>query len=149
MSELFKQLRPILERNAAYHAALSLFSWDNETLAPENAIELTSHIIGTLSMESYSLLVNDNVKSLLEQLSKADDLTESETAIVRILTKQQEDIWKIPPEEYREYNELSAIASSIWAKAKEENNFLSFVPSFRKNLRPTVKKKDKVFIMFY
>ncbi len=132
MSKLFEQLRPILDRNAAYHAALSLFSWDNETLAPENAIELTSHIIGTLSMESYSLLVNDNVKSLLEQLSKADDLTEAETAIVRILTKQQEDIWKIPPEEYREYNELSAIASSIWAKAKEENNFLSFAPSLKK-----------------
>ena len=45
-------------------------------------------------MESYSLLVNDNVKSLLEQLSKADDLTESETAIVRILTLQLKKLWE-------------------------------------------------------
>jgi carboxypeptidase Taq len=30
---------------------------------------------------------------------------------------------KIPPAEYQAYSELTAKASSIWAKAKEEKNF--------------------------
>lgn len=135
MNQLYQQLQPFLERNQAFETALTLFSWDNETLAPESAIEHTSRMIGLLSMESYRCLINDEVRELLEQLSKAPgntELTETETAIVKLLIKQQEAIWKIPAQEYQEYNELTAIASSVWAKAKAANNFELFAPYLEK-----------------
>ena len=77
MSELFETLRPHLERRFALENALTLYGWDNETLAPKEAMENTAKIIGTLSAEAYRALVNDEVRSLLEALSMPKELWSS------------------------------------------------------------------------
>lgn len=46
MNKYFEQLLPFLERNHAYQAALALFSWDAETLAPMEAADYTAKYVG-------------------------------------------------------------------------------------------------------
>ena len=56
MSKTFDKLQPYMERAMAIHTAMTLFEWDNETLAPKEAGPLTARVIGTLSEEYMEIL---------------------------------------------------------------------------------------------
>lgn len=131
MSELFEKLKPHLEQQFALGNALTLYGWDNETLAPKEAMENTAKIIGTLSALSYQALVNDEVRGLLSALKEPkefDALSNVEQCIVKKLTKNFDRLEKIPADEYRAYSELTAKAAPAWANAKQNNDFASFAP---------------------
>ena len=131
MNTTYQKLNHYLDKSNALSIALSLLSWDNETLAPKNAIENTSKAIGILAGEAYETLINEDVKCLLEHLSKEEEqqsLTKLENQIIKELKKKYEIMEKVPLTVFQSYQELIAKAPSVWAKAKEENDFHSFVP---------------------
>ena len=49
MSKAYDELRTYMDKAMAIKTAMALFEWDNETLAPREAGELTSKVIGVLS----------------------------------------------------------------------------------------------------
>lgn len=129
MSKLYDTLVPILEKNAAYNTALSLFYYDNSTQAPTNAINNTSKAMSVLAMESYYLMTSDHMKQLLEELSCDKEhakLTDYEKRTVKNLKKSLDDMEKIPPDELQAYMELTTKANQIWAHAKADNNYDTF-----------------------
>ena len=131
MSELFEKLQPHLDKNRALQTAMVLLSFDNATLAPKEAIELTSKSMGILAGENYNALINEDVKGLLEQLSTAEEqekLTANEKAIVRELNKTFKNLELVPAEEYQAYQMLLAKAAPVWEEAKDTNNFEMFAP---------------------
>ncbi len=132
MNPKFEELMQHVEKMQALGAAMTLFSWDAETGAPADSMEMTSRIVGSLSSQYFEAMVNDEVRALLEELKGADDLTESQAAIVREMVKSLEDLEKIPPEEYREFSELQAKATTVWANAKQNDDFASFAPTLEK-----------------
>ena len=91
MNRYYQQLLPYLERNQAYQAALALFSWDTDTLAPPAASEYTAKSVGILSEEAYHSLICDEVETLLKKLSnekEQQELSTAEQAVVRLLQKE-------------------------------------------------------------
>ncbi len=135
MNTNFQQLMNHIEKVMAFQAALTLFEWDAETLAPEESMEYTSKTIGILSNEYFSNLINDDVKKLIHKLSEEKeqaDLDFNEKAIVKDIKKSIEELEHIPPEEYRAYSELTAKASGIWSKAKQKKCFADFSPALDK-----------------
>ena len=132
MNNDFQELKQQIERLSTLQAAMTLFSWDNETLAPEEATEYTTRIIGQLSSQYFSILTGKEVGRLLKRLKKAEDLTESQRAILRSLSKERKEVKNIPPKEYQEKKELEAKSYSAWNKAKNENDYESFAPCLEK-----------------
>jgi len=135
MSETFKKLKPYLDKLMAFQAARSLFEWDIQTTAPFGAAEYTSKLSGVLSDEFMKNLINDDVRQLLKKLQEPDEqagLSDIQKAIVKELGKTYEQLESIPPEEYREFNELTAMSSRVWSKAKKDNNFADFAPYLEK-----------------
>ena len=131
MSELFEKLQPYLDRSYAYRTALAMLSWDNSTAAPKEAIELTSKAIGILSGEDYKTLINDDVKHLLQELSKEEEqvkLSDYEKAIVKNMNKEYRNMELIPPEEFQEYQTILAKAYPVWEKAKADNDYSVYAP---------------------
>ena len=131
MSEVFEKLQPHLDKNRALQTAMILLSFDNATLAPKKAIELTSKSMGILAGENYNALINDEVKGLLELLSTEEEqakLSVNEKAIVRELNKTFKDLELIPAEEYQAYQMLLAKAAPVWEEAKDTNNYEMFAP---------------------
>ena len=131
MNKVFDKLNPWLTKAYALNAALILFEWDNETEAPEAASELTAQAIETLSNEYYGTIINNDVKKLLKQLSEEKNLTDKERAILKDMKKQYDSMEPIPPAEYQAYQGLIARAPSIWAKAKEANDYSMFAPTLK------------------
>lgn len=132
MNQTFERLQPFLDKSQALGTAMTLLSWDNETLAPKGAIERTSKVMGLLSMEIYQTIMNDEVKAILTELKDAKDLTAIEAKVVEKLQKRYDQMEKIPPQEYQEYSVLSAQAGSIWAEAKQKSDYALFAPCLEK-----------------
>lgn len=132
MNQAYEQLQPYLERAMAYQAALALFEWDNETLAPAQAAPYTAKMQGAISAAYQELVTGAEVVKLLEQCEEEGNLSETEQAIIREVKEEAEQLACIPPEEYREYKELVSESGSIWAKAKENQDFEAFVPTLKK-----------------
>ncbi len=129
MSNAYEELKPCLEQAQAFQTAKILFEWDNETLAPKEAKANTAKVVGTLSGAYFCAVTDPKVKKLVEQCQKdRDSLTEAERAIVRELAEEIEKLECIPPQQYREFAELTARSTGIWARAKKENDFESFAP---------------------
>lgn len=129
MNATFEKLTPWLEKANAFSSALTLFSWDDATEAPEAAAERNAMTVGILSAEYYNTIINEEVKSILEELRLEQDLSPKEAAIAKDLRKQYEEMEPIPPKEYQEYQSLIARASSVWEKAKKENDYSLFAPT--------------------
>lgn len=142
MNKTYEQLLPYMEKANALETALTLLSWDKETLAPKDGIAYTSKAIGALSDELFLTLMNPDLKKLLKKLSdekEQSSLTDQEKAIVKKMKKQFDQLEPIPQEDYRAFSELTATASGIWAAAKEKSCFDDFAPTLKKLLEYTRK----------
>lgn len=135
MSKTFDKLQPFLEKSMALQTARNLFEWDDQTLAPFEAAEYTSKVVGILSDEYMKSMINDDVRKLLKKLQEEkeqEDLTDTEKAIIKELAKSYEQLESIPPKEYRAFNELASISNRKWMKAKKNNSYEDFAPYLKK-----------------
>lgn len=131
MSEIYEKLVPYLEKGIAYQTAITLIEWDQETLAPSEAQDYTAKIVGELSNSYMQALVNEDVKKLLGKLEtgrEMEKLTVQEKAVVKEWKLLYEQLECIPEQEYKEYSITVAKAGTVWAKAKEKNDFSQFAP---------------------
>ena len=111
---------------------MTLFEWDNETLAPKEAGQLTSKVIGILSGEYFGVVNQDKVKELAKACREDPGLTQAEKAQVRELSEELEKLGCIPREEYQEFARLASESARVWAKAKEKDDFDEFAPMLEK-----------------
>lgn len=132
MDRTYDKLKTYMDKAMALKTAMTLFEWDNETLAPKEAGELTSHVIGILSGEYFQAVTSRETEALLKKCEEEGGLSEAEAANVRELGKELEQIQHIPQEEYQDFARLTARATSVWARAKEENDFEAFAPTLKK-----------------
>lgn len=128
------RLVPYLEKAMAYQTALTLFEWDNETLAPEQAGAYTARVQGILAASYQEIMTAPELKELLleceQELGNKEKLEKQ--AILREIREEAEQLECIPPKEYRAYQELVAESARIWARAREEKDFQAFAPTLKK-----------------
>lgn len=135
MSKAFEALWPYLDKAMALETAKGLFEWDDQTIAPFEAAEYTSKVVGILSDEYMKCLINDDVRRLIKKLKEdkeQEELTNKEKAIIKKLDKTYKELESIPPKEYREFNELTLVANRAWTKAKKDNCYEHFSPYLKK-----------------
>ena len=114
MDKTFGALKPHLDRIMALKAAMTLFEWDNETLAPPKAARLTSNVIGALSGEYFQAVDDEKVRELVKACQEDPGLSEAEKAQVRELSREQEKLACIPRDEYQAFARLTAESARIW-----------------------------------
>ncbi|MCD8083687.1 MAG: carboxypeptidase M32 [Clostridiales bacterium] len=126
-----KEWEKYLERAMACQTALTLFEWDNETLAPEEAGSWTARVQGTLSEMYQEVMTDPRLTELIEEAEK-EELTDVQRAVIREAKEEIRKLSCIPPEEYRAFQELSAESTRVWAKARESQDFEAFAPILEK-----------------
>ena len=135
----YDQLRPYMEKAMAIKTALTLFEWDNETLAPDEAGELTASVIGVLSGEYLEAAAGKDVERLLAQCEEEDredgSLAETERAVIREMREELQRVRDIPKEEYQEFARLTSRSAAVWVKARREHDFGAFAPVLESIIR--------------
>ncbi|CCV64146.1 Zn-dependent carboxypeptidase [Alteracholeplasma palmae J233] len=117
----------------AYKYALWLISWDQETESPKKAIDYMSEQVSILSEELY------NVESSIDYINAVTKLFENKEKLDEILALEIKKVYKsldivkkVPKEELLEYQKLQSKSATIWAHAKENDDFEYFLPTLEK-----------------
>lgn len=132
MSKEWNTVKEYAEKAAALNAALALFEWDNETLAPVKSASRTAGIIGSLWEQYRELLIAPELLKSLEKCRDAEELPELKKGILKELGEETEKLSAIPAKELRAFKELAAESTHIWAKAKKNDDFDAFAPTLEK-----------------
>ncbi len=127
MNENYIKLENELTRFKAIQAALTLFSFDSDTYAPEGSFELTTQITSVLSAEAFNILNSDYMKALVN-VCLTEPLTELQLKVVQEVAKEHERLACFTKEEYSEYQTLLKKSQLAWVSAKQNNDFESFAP---------------------
>ncbi|MFD2925761.1 carboxypeptidase M32 [Halobacillus naozhouensis] len=117
----------LLKEQASYEEAIGLMAWDMRTKAPKKAIDPRSEVIGVLSQKVHEIQTSEKMKEYLAALTG----TSTAPMVIKAVEEARETYErtvKIPKEEYREYVTLQSKAESMWAEAKENNDFKGFQP---------------------
>lgn len=127
MENLIKKYRSLSEKINAINYAFYLISWDSETEAPIGCFEERSKQMGVLSSLMLDIKMSDEYFNVVEELYNSNlegDLKVEIEKVYKDLAKQR----KMPQELLVEFNILMAKSASIWAEAKQTNDYLLFKP---------------------
>lgn len=127
MSKNYDELKTYLDRYQAIRAALTLFSFDSDTYAPDDAFEMTTQITTILSKEAFDILTSPSVKALVKQC-KTENLQPIESKNVLEVEKRLEQLSSIPADEYRASQILEKRSQAAWLEAKKKGDFSIFAP---------------------
>lgn len=128
-----EKLNTLEATQCAYYHAMSVLSIDGETVAPKRSVVGRSKTMGVLSGVTYQLLVNDEVREMLDVILSSREQVDAATARrAELLKEDLDNMTRIPQEEYVAYQTLVNEANAVWHEAKEKSEFSLFAPYLEK-----------------
>lgn len=122
-------LASLQRQRHAYSHALGMLYLDGVTHAPSAGAEYRGETLGVLSAAEYRLFVCPETQEMLALLREtAGALTQEEIRQTELLTREYENISKIPEAEYVAFQKLINRAESVWHEAKPGSDFAAFAP---------------------
>ena len=132
-NELIKKYREYKQLIESYYMALSLWNYDNTTIAPKKSLIEKSKYQSLLSMEVYKIITSPDYIETVDGLFEIKDTLPNDLKRAIFLEKRNmEHLKSIPSELYQEYSELANVSYSKWLEAKEKSDFSIFAPSFKR-----------------
>lgn len=133
VTEAVAKLRELEEKRAALYHAMGVVNYDALTAAPKDTAEGRGRTMGVLSGMEYKLTTGAETVAVLDVLTAhIAELDEQTAREVQLMKKANEQISRIPAEEYTAYSVLVNDAQSVWQRAKNENDFAAFEPYLEK-----------------
>ena len=129
VSQALEKLSVWQKKLAAYGHATSLLSYDGSTTAPKDTAANRAQTLSVLTEEIYRLSTSAETLEFLDVLdAHKEELTPRERRIVELALEDIREMQKIPMDEYVAFEELLVRSDDVWHRAKEENDFASFLP---------------------
>lgn len=135
-----EKLNKLEELMHVYTHAMGVIGYDAVTGAPQAGYKERGKTLGTLAEISHNLFINEETDVLLKELLESkDELDPVTLRRVELLRKDFDMESKVPTDEYIAFRSLTNDASSVWVKAKAENNYALYEPYLAKIVE-TLKK---------
>jgi carboxypeptidase Taq len=126
------RLRTLLGEIFDLNAAAAVLGWDQQTYMPPAGAEGRSMQLATLSRLAHDQFVSDEFAAALEA-ARAEvagmPIAEDDAALVRRVARDFDKQRRVPSDYVAEFTRLTAMAHSVWEKARAEANFAHFRPS--------------------
>ena len=133
IKQAIEQFYALQSKMSAYSHAMSMIYYDGATVAPKGTAQNRAHALAVLSEETYKLSTGDETVALLDFLGEhKDELNEKDARALRLMSRDLDEMKKIPMDEYIAYQELMVEADDIWHRAKETSDFELFRPVLEK-----------------
>ena len=133
VSAALEALRAVESKLSAYHHAMGVLFLDAATAAPKGSAQGRGQTMAMLSETVYALNANPENEALLSYLeAHLQELDPVDRRKVELFRKSYNQISKIPPQEYIEYDVLLNDAQAVWEQAKNTDDFALFAPYLEK-----------------
>ncbi|MBR0138461.1 MAG: carboxypeptidase M32 [Erysipelotrichaceae bacterium] len=128
MNELYKEYEELMMKISAYELVMGTTYLDAQTTAPDKGAEYRNKRLSFLQGELYSMQTEGRLPELLDELSKADDLTDEQKRIIKWHLKELNLIKCVPKDVVVEQSLLLMESEQAWEKAKRSSNYELFKP---------------------
>ena len=128
------------ERLAEIHdlgKSRALLSWDQQVKMPPGGGSVRAEQIATLDRLAHERFIAPEIGRLLERLQpwgEAQDYGSDEASLVRVTRRDWEKARRVPAELRAEMSRAASLALPVWADARANSDFASFLPVLRANL---------------
>lgn len=143
MNKKIEKLKERISEISHLVSIANLLSWDQEVMMPKKAIDARAKSAAHLSGIIHKKFIDIDYDGLLMDIKKELDkgkLNDKEKAIARETWREFEREIKLPESFVKELAEITSKAQTVWAEAREKNNFLLFLPYLSKIVK--LKRKE-------
>jgi carboxypeptidase Taq len=137
MHASFDELKNRLAEIHDLRRAQEVLFWDQTVMMPPGGSAVRSHQVTTLDRIAHERFVSDEIGRLLDRLEPVEaslDYDSDEASLIRTTRRDWEKSRRVPADLAAEITGAAAEGHDVWAKAREENDFASFLPSLERNV---------------
>jgi carboxypeptidase Taq len=135
MDEKYTQLKTHMQEIWDLSKAQSVLSWDRQTKMPPKGAAARTRQSSTLSRLIHERSTSDELGQLLDDLIPLLDeldFDSDEAALIRLAQRNYHRLTAVPTELVIEQSKAGGEANVAWIKARQENDFASFIPHIEK-----------------
>ena len=133
IEKLVEDFKAYLNRMRMFHEAMSVMSFDSNTIAPKGSVEQLAKRAGFFELEVYNMIVSEEMKGFLEGIAPhLSELDEQVQGMYRICKENYDEATKLPPEFVEEFAQLTQEANNVWEEARKANSFETFAPYLKR-----------------
>lgn len=130
MHDIISKILEEYKKVWAINYASNLLSWDVETYMPEDSAKTRGEVLAQLETLEQKFIID--LKPLIEEASKIEDLDDFEKGVVRVLNRKLKYYTSIPSELLMEIHKISTEAEVVWRETKKRSDFSRFKPFLEK-----------------
>ncbi|MBP1357389.1 MAG: carboxypeptidase M32 [Sulfolobus sp.] len=130
MHDIISKILEEYKKVWAINYASNLLLWDVETYMPEDSAKTRGEVLAQLETLEQKFIID--LKPLIEEASKIEDLDDFEKGVVRVLNRKLKYYTSIPSELLMEIHKISTEAEVVWREAKKRSDFSTFKPFLEK-----------------
>jgi carboxypeptidase Taq len=112
----------------------SILAWDQQTKMPARGAAGRAEQLATLGRIAHEKFTDAEVGRLLEQLQgfeEAHPYDSVEASLIRVTRRDWEKARRVPSELRAELTRSSSLALPVWAQARQDSDFATFLPHLR------------------
>jgi carboxypeptidase Taq len=131
MEERFAELKTRLAEIHDVRRAQEVLFWDQTVMMPPGGGPVRGAQLSTLDKIAHSTFVADETGKLLEELRPYEeslDYDSDEASLIRTTRRDWKKARRVPAELAAEMVRAAAEAHDVWAKAREEDDYATFLP---------------------
>ena len=142
MGNAFDKLRPFLAKERRLNHIISLLNYDVQCLSPSKAIASEADIINSFAADSAAIKKDPTFISAVKEAMADPSLNERQRVVVEGLYKDVIFFEKVSLEEYSYWSEALSSSNEAWRKAKEHDDFASYLPYWKKAIEAARKMAE-------
>lgn len=145
MADALTDLKTRLDDVTSLNQINALLDWDLQTQMPEGASESRARHMSVMSRLIHEMFTGDETDKLLNEAAneaKGADYDGLDASLLRVARRDYDKLKKLPTDLVAEITRVGALAHNIWAKARAENDFKSYIPALEQMMALKIKAAE-------
>ena len=137
MEKKFAELKSRLAEVHDLRRAQELLFWDQTVFMPPGGGPVRGAQLETLDRIAHEKFVSDAIGALLEELRPLEeslDYDSDEASLIRVTRRDWDKARRVPAELAAEMTRAAADGHDVWAKARQDSDFATFLPALERNV---------------
>lgn len=136
--ELYKELTERIKEVVLLGSCEALLGWDERVYIPRNGSEHRANQLSYLAGLAHKKFTDPKIGELLSELEQTDlikDEYSDEAVNIRELRYDYDKAVKLPQKLVEELSHTATMSQGVWAKARGQNDFATFLPYLEKMIK--------------
>lgn len=129
---LYHEYVQLSQKVADLNNASAVLGWDQEVYMPHKGADFRARQLATLASMAHELATGKQMGNLLNDLSSANNLSDTERANVQRSSEDFEKNSKLPADLVEALSRQTSECFNAWLEARKANDFAIFAPSLSK-----------------